>query len=130
PAAKRYSEIHAHISNALARLGVATESVGRTRAVLVGAGPAPCFSAPVCGDLMSNGQKLVGGAQRRTRDGVLHQGSLQPIPAHVGRSQLADALANELGENCRPIAMDAEKIRQADALAKAKYAASDWLRAR
>ena len=130
PAAKRYQDIHACVSAALARLGVKTESVGRARAALVDAGPAPCFSAPVCGDLMSNGQKLVGGAQRRTRSGVLHQGSIQPMPSSLKRAELARALAETFGQNQQPLRLDAGLIRRAEALSKTKYATNDWLRAR
>lgn len=37
-----------------------------------------CFSGPALFDVMdAAGQKLCGGAQRRTRSGILHQGSLQ-----------------------------------------------------
>lgn len=37
-----------------------------------------CFSSPVTSDLvLSGGEKLAGGGQRRVRDGVLHQGSIQ-----------------------------------------------------
>lgn len=37
-----------------------------------------CFSSPVTSDLVtSRGDKLAGGGQRRTRKGVLHQGSIQ-----------------------------------------------------
>ena len=47
------------------------------------AGDAPdggraCFSSPVTSDLvLPSGEKLAGGGQRRVRDGVLHQGSIQ-----------------------------------------------------
>jgi lipoate-protein ligase A len=36
-----------------------------------------CFlDAPVPGDLIQNGQKVAGAAQRRSRQGLLHQGQL------------------------------------------------------
>ncbi|MGC1480224.1 MAG: hypothetical protein WA771_06950 [Chthoniobacterales bacterium] len=43
-------------------------------------GPA-CFTAPACLDLLWNGRKILGGAQRRTRHGLLYQGSLQNLTA-------------------------------------------------
>ncbi len=36
-----------------------------------------CFEKPICDDLIYQNQKIVGGAQRRTRGFVLHQGSIQ-----------------------------------------------------
>lgn len=36
-----------------------------------------CFASPVAWDVVCRGQKVAGGAQRRTRSGFLHQGSIQ-----------------------------------------------------
>lgn len=55
-----------------------------------------CFSSPVTSDLaLPNGDKLAGGGQRRTKAGVLHQGSIQncTLPHHW-----ATNLANRLAE--------------------------------
>lgn len=130
PAAKRYAEIHACVSAALARQGLPTESAGRARAVLAGAAPAPCFAAPVCGDLISNGRKVVGGAQRRARNGVLHQGSIQNLPVQIERARLADALADCFGREQKMLTLDAGWLERAQALSELKYASTDWLRAR
>lgn len=35
-----------------------------------------CFQNPVHGDVVADGRKLAGGAQRRTKQGMLHQGSI------------------------------------------------------
>lgn len=40
-----------------------------------------CFTNPVAGDLMLRGNKIGGGAIRRTRETILYQGSLQGIAA-------------------------------------------------
>lgn len=47
-----------------------------------------CFQQPVAGDVVADGRKLAGGAQRRNRDGMLHQGS---IAARVSGNQLCRA---------------------------------------
>lgn len=36
-----------------------------------------CFVSPVAADVVCEGRKIAGGAQRRTKSGFLHQGSLQ-----------------------------------------------------
>src|SRR6266436_888669 len=38
-----------------------------------------CFANPVRADVMVNGRKVAGAAQRRTRAGLLHQGSIQHV---------------------------------------------------
>jgi lipoyl(octanoyl) transferase len=130
PAARRYLAIHGCVSAALAQLGVAAESVGRARSALKLPAPAPCFAAPVCGDLMADGRKIVGGAQRRTRNGVLHQGSIQNLPARIDWPALAPALATAFGRACEETTLDAEWLRRAGALADARYGNNEWLRAR
>src|SRR5277367_416911 len=44
-----------------------------------------CFQKPVRGDVVTDGRKLAGGAQRRTKAGMLHQGS---IDAKISAEQL------------------------------------------
>jgi lipoyl(octanoyl) transferase len=130
PAALRYTEIHARVSSALAQLGVETESAGRSRATLPGAAPAPCFAAAVCGDLLSAGRKIVGGAQRRTRAGVLHQGSMQYLSQRIDWPALAPALSAAFGREQMELALDAEWLKRGRALADSKYGTTEWLRAR
>ncbi len=86
---------------------------------------AACFSgAPVRHDVVGpDGRKLCGGAQRRTRTGFLHQGSVvrSVIPPEMG-SQLAWALAEEVIAWCP----DAGCLAAAAGLACDKYAAEAW----
>ncbi len=55
-------------------------------------GPGRCFEGWEKFDVLSNGRKIAGAAQRRNRDGLLIQGSLQPLPCHLSRDAFADAL--------------------------------------
>ena len=64
-------------------------------------GPA-CFTAPACLDLLWNDQKILGGAQRRTRAGLLYQGSLQSL---TPPDDFPDTLAETLAESWTPFAM-------------------------
>src|SRR5439155_13041 len=56
-----------------------------------------CFANPVSADVMVNGQKVAGAAQRRTRSGLLHQGSIQHVDLGNG---FAERFAKELSNNC------------------------------
>ncbi|MEM9080458.1 MAG: hypothetical protein AAGC74_07205 [Verrucomicrobiota bacterium] len=79
PRSHSYCEIHKILQKALPiETILASES---TR------GPA-CFQAPVPGDLLdSSGNKIAGAAQRRTRQGLLHQGSLLINQNHQALAQ-------------------------------------------
>src|SRR4029434_6150541 len=68
-----YAAIHSAIRQALWADGRETE-------LATAAGPKisdACFANPVRDDLIFCGRKIAGAAQRRTRCGFLHQGSIQ-----------------------------------------------------
>jgi lipoate-protein ligase A len=90
-----------------------------------------CFSNPTKYDLLLGERKVAGSAQRRTRDGILHQGSLHfggPLP--VAREEMAEALASGFVETMRlrfsPFVPDELLLTFAAALAEEKYAATAW----
>lgn len=76
----RYRRIHEALAGALLEAGLAVNAVSPDAA----ASPGPCFANPVPWDLIdpSSGIKLAGGAQRRSRGAVLHQGSVR-LPADL-----------------------------------------------
>ena len=86
-----------------------------------------CFANPVVADLLANGRKIAGAAQRRTRAGLLHQGSIQyeQMPA-----LFAPAMAAELCGNFAEHEITGVILGRADELASAKYGTSAWLRQR
>jgi lipoate-protein ligase A len=88
-AATTYAELHQALASALCRIGKNVRLADRDES-----SPGQCFVGPVRHDLISEGRKIAGGAQRRTRQGLLHQGSLQldNLPADFPRF-LAEALA-------------------------------------
>lgn len=76
-ARESYRRLHAWLRAALARLGVAT----RLAADPAPGAPTHCFQRAEQYDvLQEGGAKLAGAAQRRTRTGLLIQGSVQPPP--------------------------------------------------
>ncbi len=83
-----------------------------------------CFANPVRADLLVCGEKVAGGAQRRTRGGLLHQGSIQ-VPS-LSRD-FAFCFAAKLSANFQNCPLPPELSTAAEALAKTKYATRGWL---
>jgi lipoate-protein ligase A len=92
-AEESYRRVHEWIRSAFAGLKVATELApgGKKSA------PENCFDGHVKSDLLWNGKKIAGAAQRRNRLGLLIQGSLQPPPTFPARTDWAQAM-REVGK--------------------------------
>lgn len=60
-----------------------------------------CMAEPTINDLMIQGRKIVGGAQRRTRNGFLHQGTvtLQKPPIEYLRKLFSSRIAEKMEAN-------------------------------
>jgi lipoyl(octanoyl) transferase len=86
-----------------------------------------CFANPVRADVMLNGRKIAGAAQRRTRRGLLQQGSIQGVPTNI---DLAQKFAQALSHNCSEFELNAEIFQRARELAQQKYGTDSWLRKR
>ncbi|QSR84243.1 biotin/lipoate A/B protein ligase family protein [Methylacidimicrobium sp. B4] len=122
-----YRLFHAAVCQALLSLGcsaeLATESDG---------GPSTrCFARPVRFDVMREGKKVAGGAQRRTREGLLHQGSIL-WPEEAERSRIAAALpwglACSIGAHLLSDELTPEELRLAARLERERYATDSWNR--
>ncbi|MEZ5301089.1 MAG: hypothetical protein R3F11_10615 [Verrucomicrobiales bacterium] len=85
----------------------------------------PCFAKPVLGDVIdASGRKLAGAAQRRTRAGVLHQGSVQVRLRFEGFAAL---LAAQLAASSPEFQPPPEVEERISARAAARFAAADWI---
>ena len=91
------------------------------------AGGYNCFANPVRADVIVDGRKIAGAAQRRTRRGLLQQGSIQGIDLENG---LSERFAVELSNNCRPQSLPKAVRCRAREIAAQKYGAEAWLRKR
>jgi lipoate-protein ligase A len=99
-----------------------------------------CFANPVRADLMIDGRKIAGAAQRRTRAGLLHQGSIQlatgrvRVAAATGHvdpgNGLAERFARELSANCVGRKLDDDILNRAHEIAARKYETAAWLHRR
>jgi lipoyl(octanoyl) transferase len=86
-----------------------------------------CFANPVRADVMIDGRKVAGAAQRRTRRGLLQQGSIQNVDLENG---LAQGFMQALSTNCRERRVDDKILDRALELAEQKYGTEAWLRKR
>ena len=88
-AVESYQRVHEWIQQAFAKLNVATELAPCCKKSL----PGHCFVGHEKSDLLWQGKKIAGAAQRRTRDGLLIQGSVQPPPLPLLRAGWEHAMS-------------------------------------
>ena len=120
-----YRSIHQAVAQALQDCGI--------KCLLATAQPKKddpsCFLKPVPADVLnSDGLKLAGAAQRRTKQGCLHQGSIllpYPIPPQLGQL-LTQCLSSCLAQEAVPSALTREEHLEADSLETRRYATRDW----
>jgi lipoyl(octanoyl) transferase len=118
-----YQRVHAALSSALCDIGIPAVLTAANEPKLSEA----CFANPVVSDVMENGKKIAGAAQRKTRTGLLHQGSIQRENLNEKfRSIFGKLLAKQLISN--NIGMDI--LSAAGELAASKYSTDAWLRLR
>jgi lipoyl(octanoyl) transferase len=86
-----------------------------------------CFANPVSADVMIDSCKIAGAAQRRTRAGLLHQGSIQCVDLGNG---LAEQFVSELSANCLGRKLDDHILNHAHEIAARKYGSNHWLKLR
>ncbi len=86
-----------------------------------------CFANAVTADVLVRGRKIAGAAQRRTRAGLLHQGSIQfaDLP-----SAFPHEFAAALCPDFAPLALPPEVIDRARELTASKYGNAEWLQQR
>ena len=120
-AAESYRAIHERIAALLAAHGQAVRVAAVAGAKISDA----CFDNPARYDLLGENGKIAGAAQRRTRAGLLHQGSVQStaLPTDFG-ARLGAAFARKV---VRRQLADSE-LAEARELSTAKYATTAWLR--
>ena len=118
-----YKALHSAIRAALEHTGRKAELAGESAPKI----SETCFANPVRHDLLADGRKIAGAAQRRTRSGFLHQGSIQlPDLSASFRARFAAALAPQIDEMQIPTGI----LQRASQLAVEKYGTQKWLHRR
>src|SRR5207245_38942 len=96
-AAESYRRVHEWIREAFAKLNLVTELSAHSRKEL----PGQCFAGAEQFDLLWRGRKIAGAAQRRNRQGLLIQGSVQPPPQPLAKADWQNAICDVAGEKWR-----------------------------
>jgi lipoate-protein ligase A len=143
-----YQKVHYALRDALAANGGRAElaamggdaTLRRPRIAQRAAPSNVCFANPVRADVMVNGRKVAGAAQRRTHAGLLHQGSIQlatgpvRVAAAIGHvdlgNGLAERFARELSEVRNEKSLGNSLVERAEKIAEQKYNTQTWLQRR
>jgi lipoate-protein ligase A len=83
-----------------------------------------CFANAVRADVILEGRKIAGAAHRRSRAGLLHQGSIQNTELPL---RFSDDFARMLCGRFEHRALARELIDRATTIAQAKYGTMEWL---
>lgn len=129
-AEESYRRMHAWLRDAFALLQQPTVLAAEPKR----AGPGQCFVGYERFDLLWHGKKIAGAAQRRRRDGLLIQGSVQPPSVPLDRikwesamCQVAEREFGVLWEELKPIV---ELRRRVEDLAQVRYGRVEYNRRR
>jgi lipoate-protein ligase A len=117
-----YADIHEAIRRALS--GHVTVALAREDAPKISDA---CFANPVVADVLVDGRKIAGAAQRRARVGLLHQGSIQfqSLPPNFREAFAAALCPAFVRRDFAP-----GLLKRAAVLAQQKYSRPEWTRRR
>jgi len=125
-----YRLIHEWIRAAFEKLKIETELAPCCKKTL----PGQCFAGYEKFDLLWHGKKIAGAAQRRSKSGLLIQGSVQPPPVPLTRtdweSSMRSAGEEKFGIQLEKAAPDAKILSCTDELARQKYSQDIYNRRR
>ena len=125
-AEESYRRVHEWVQAAFWKIGVVGELADSARR----AGPGQCFVGWEKSDLLWRGKKIAGAAQRRARVGLLIQGSVQPPPLSLARSDWQQAMRAAANVNWIAFELDAALRERAEELAARKYSQVGYTRKR
>jgi lipoyl(octanoyl) transferase len=124
-AVESYRRVHQWIQAAFEQAGLATQlSTGGHKE-----GLGQCFLGAEQFDVIRHGRKIAGAAQRRTRGGLLIQGSIQP-PVGIGRDQFERAFCAVAGArwgvDWQPLKINSALNRRVAELVRLKYSRQEY----
>lgn len=120
--ARSYHLIHQILGQTLKKQGQDVRLVAADESA---SGPV-CFTSPAAYDLAdAEGMKIAGAGQRRTRYGLLHQGSLLTA---LDAGTLGRELASNLADTVRDYAVSESFDEQVALLAAERYGTGEWHR--
>ena len=129
-AEESYRRIHEWTQRAFAELRIETELAPCCKKSL----PGQCFVGHEKFDLLWQGKKIAGAAQRRNKFGLLIQGSIQPPPISLKRAGWESAMLEVQREKSSvrwdDLAPDKNLLSKTEELARQKYSQNDYNRKR
>lgn len=124
-----YRIFHRAVRWALATLGINSE-LAADQAPCADRSIMQCFTTPTRYDVLGTGGKYAGSAQRRGREGILHQGSIKLDVAGGDAKRLTEVLTDAFKEEFNIVfeqyAAGDIFMEQAAELARAKYDTEQW----
>ena len=125
-AIESYRRIHEWIRNAFAKLKIETELAPDCKISL----PRECFAGHEKFDLLRHGKKIAGAAQRRNKFGLLIQGSVQPPPIKMARTDWENTMREVAHEQFqvewREFSPDEKLLSRAGKFALEKYSQAGY----
>jgi lipoate-protein ligase A len=115
--------IYRAVHETLGRILAAASAVAELAGARIGPGTGACFESPVEFDLLADGRKIAGAAMKRTREGLLIQGSIQHT---AGLDQIAPRLATAFANTVNRRAISPDIRAKADVLVRMKYGSAAW----
>ena len=88
-----------------------------------------CFKTPTRYDLLANDEKVAGSAQRRTKTGILHQGSIETADFNIDEAELVEALPKGFYTvfECEYLEFDNSGLQErTQELIETKYQTKEW----
>jgi lipoate-protein ligase A len=122
-AAQSPREVYRAVHETIGGLLVGSGDASVLAASPIREGTGVCFESPAEFDLLARGRKVAGAAMRRTRHGLLLQGSIQDLP---GLETLRRLMASAFGRKVIAIECTPAQLASAESLALEKYATPDW----
>lgn len=125
-AVESYRRMHQWLQAGFAKVGLHTELAPCCDS----RGAGQCFVGAEKYDLLWQGRKLAGAAQRRNRYGLLIQGSVQPVPPELRREDWEAALRTVGSESSlirwEGLTLDADLAARTEALVAQKYSSATY----
>lgn len=129
-ATESYCRAHRWIQMAFEKLGLETELAPAAFTPQ----PGKCFAGHEQSDLLWRGRKIAGAAQRRRKDGLLIQGSIQPPSPSILRldweTSMLEVARQAHAAHWKQCPRDSVLEQRAGELAQAKYAQASYIQRR
>lgn len=132
PVLIRYRKIHERVAWIFEQrgrsVGLSMDAPGKRGDSIRGAGRSICFDRPSPYDVLVHGRKVAGGAQRVTREGLLHQGSIQD--GNESRVTTAEIIRawESFGAKFSPCQLSPDEESAVSELVSQKFATEAWNR--